>query len=84
VRDSEALLAVTNRGPVIPPDRAASLFQPFTHGGASHRDGDRPRGLGLGLYIVQQIVTAHGGTVTVESSAALGTTFIVRLPRLAR
>jgi signal transduction histidine kinase len=84
VRDSEALLAVTNRGPLIPPDRAASLFQPFTQGGVSHRDGDRPRGLGLGLYIVHQIVTAHGGTVTVESSAALGTTFIVRLPRRAR
>ena len=84
VRDGEALLTVTNRGPAIPADRAASLFQPFTHGGASHRDGDRPRGMGLGLYIVQQIVTAHGGTVTVESSAALGTTFIVRLPRRAR
>ena len=84
VRDGEALLAVTNRGPLIPPDRAASLFQPFTQGGVSHRDGDRPRGLGLGLYIVHQIVTAHGGTVTVESSAALGTTFIVRLPRRAR
>jgi signal transduction histidine kinase len=77
VRDSEALLAVTNRGPAIPPDRTASLFQPFIH-------GDRPRGLGLGLYIVQQIVTAHGGTITVESSAALGTTFIVRLPQRGR
>jgi signal transduction histidine kinase len=84
VRESEALLAVTNRGPVIPADRAASLFQPFTQGHAAFRDGDRPRGLGLGLYIVRQIVTAHGGAVSVESSAALGTTFVVRLPRRAR
>jgi signal transduction histidine kinase len=84
VRDSEALLAVTNRGPAIPADRAASLFQPFTHGDPPRPDGDRPRGLGLGLYIVQQIVTAHGGTISVESSAALGTRFIVRLPRRAR
>jgi len=84
VRDSEALLAVTNRGPEIPPDRAASLFQPFTSGKTAHPGGDRPRGLGLGLYIVKEIVTAHGGTVTFESSAALGTTFIVRLPRRAR
>ena len=83
VRDSEALLAVTNRGPAIPADRAASLFQPFTHGDARPADGNRPRGLGLGLYIVKQIVTAHGGTITFESSAALGTTFIVRLPRRA-
>jgi signal transduction histidine kinase len=84
VRDSEALLAVTNRGPAIPADRATSLFQPFTHGDPPRGDGDRPRGLGLGLYIVQQIVTAHGGTVSVESSAALGTRFTVRLPRRAR
>jgi len=85
VREHEALLAVTNRGPVIPPERARSLFQPFTQGGAAHDSaGDRPRGLGLGLYIVRQIVTAHGGTVTVDSSAAVGTTFVVRLPRRAR
>ena len=84
VRDSEALLAVTNRGPAIPADRAASLFLPFTQGDAPHPGGSRPRGLGLGLYIVKQIVTAHGGTITFESSAALGTTFIVRLPRRAR
>jgi len=84
VRESEALLAVTNRGPVIPPERARSLFQPFAHGGAASGNGERPRGLGLGLYIVRQIVTAHEGTVTMNSSAAGGTTFAVRLPRRAR
>jgi signal transduction histidine kinase len=86
VRESEALLAVTNRGPVIPPERTRSLFQPFTQGGAAraaHAGSDRPRGLGLGLYIVRQIVTAHGGTVSVDSSPAVGTTFVVRLPRRA-
>jgi signal transduction histidine kinase len=84
VRESEALLAVSNRGPVIPPERTRSLFQPFIQGGAANSNGVRPRGLGLGLYIVRQIVTAHGGAVTVDSSAALGTTFVVRLPRRAR
>jgi signal transduction histidine kinase len=84
VRDSEALLAVTNRGPAIAAERAASIFQPFTQGDSPHPDASRPRGLGLGLYIVKQIVTAHGGTITFESSAALGTTFIVRLPQRAR
>ena len=44
----------------------------------------RPRGLGLGLYIVRHIVAAHGGTVTVDSSADRGTTFLVRLPRSRR
>lgn len=84
VRDSEALLAVTNRGPAIPPERAAWLFEPFRHSDPLPADGSRPRGLGLGLYIVKQIVTAHGGTITFESSAGLGTTFIVRIPRRAR
>jgi signal transduction histidine kinase len=84
VRESEALVAVTNRGPVIPAERTRALFQPFAQGHTAYGNGDRPRGLGLGLYIVRQIVTAHGGTVTVDSSAALGTTFVVRLPRCAR
>ena len=44
--------------------------------------GERgPRaGLGLGLFIAREIVTAHGGTLKVASSAASGTTFRVRLP----
>ena len=39
------------------------------------------RSIGLGLYIVDQIVRAHGGTVRVRSTAESGTTFSVRLPR---
>jgi signal transduction histidine kinase len=37
--------------------------------------------VGLGLYIVDHIVRAHGGTIDVHSTASEGTTFIVRLPR---
>ena len=45
------------------------------------RPSDRsPHGLGLGLYIVQQIVLAHGGEIRVESNAQDGTTFTMRLP----
>ena len=84
VRAEEALLAVKNRGPVIPPERVASLFEPFTRGATDAEAGDgegvRPRGLGLGLYIVQEIVDAHGGTISVDSSRERGTTFLVRLP----
>ena len=43
-------------------------------------ESGRSAGLGLGLYIVQQIVEAHGGTVTVRSGAGEGTTFTVRFP----
>jgi signal transduction histidine kinase len=89
VRAEEALLAVKNRGPVIPLERVASLFEPFTRGSADadaaagqvDGENDRPRGLGLGLYIVQEIVDAHGGTISVDSSRERGTTFLIRLPR---
>ena len=54
------------------------LFEPFRRG----RTGDRsPGGLGLGLYIVKQIVRAHDGTIGVESTDKDGTTFTVHLPR---
>jgi phosphoserine phosphatase RsbU/P len=80
VSENEALLAVKNRGPVIPPEDIASLFQPFTQGARGEPEQSRPRGLGLGLFIVQEIVDAHGGTISVESSREQGTTFSIRLP----
>jgi sigma-B regulation protein RsbU (phosphoserine phosphatase) len=82
VREAEALLAVRNRGPVIPADQIAWLFQPFTQGTAGDpTPTTRPRGLGLGLYIVREIVNAHGGTIAVDSNDDRGTTFLIRLPR---
>jgi PAS domain S-box-containing protein len=74
------LISVHNWGPSIPPEALPHLFEPMRRGaGAS-----RPRGnksMGLGLYIVQQIVLAHGGTIEVHSSVQQGTTFRVCLPR---
>jgi signal transduction histidine kinase len=72
-----AVVSIWNplRGAPIPPDVLDTLFDPFERGRAS----EHPGGLGLGLYIVREIVRAHGGTITVESSAA-GTTFRVVLP----
>jgi signal transduction histidine kinase len=71
---SGALLEVSNRGPAIEPELAGRLFEPFRRG---NRDGDA-RGLGLGLYIVREIVSAHGGTIEVRSTDER-TSFRVRL-----
>lgn len=79
--DDEVSLAVTNQGPAIPPERVPRLFEPFNHGNDNGGDLQRPRGLGLGLYIVRVIVTAHGGSVAVESRGGSENTFVVRLPR---
>jgi signal transduction histidine kinase len=67
---------VTSHGEVIPEDIRRRLFDPF-----AHFDGASPRqGLGLGLYIVQQIALAHGGVCSVRSDDT-GTTFSIRWPR---
>ncbi len=78
--DEEAVvLEVANDGPAIAPDLLPVLFEPFR--GGSTGPGSPPRGLGLGLYIVRQIVNAHGGEISVESTAERGTVFTVTLPR---
>ncbi|NVJ24418.1 hybrid sensor histidine kinase/response regulator [Myxococcus sp. AM011] len=76
----EVVLAVHNQGAAIPEDLVPVLFNPFRQGQHA-RQRAVGGGLGLGLYIVEQIVRSHGGTVAVRSSVAEGTTFTVVLPR---
>jgi signal transduction histidine kinase/PAS domain-containing protein len=73
-----AILTVTDRGIGIPAEDQARIFKRFERA-VSHRHAD---GLGLGLWIVHQIVTAMGGTVGVQSGTGQGSTFTVILPRL--
>jgi signal transduction histidine kinase len=54
------------------------MFDPFR---GSSRRRNASSGLGLGLFIVREVVRAHGGSVDVSSSEPLGTTFSIRLPR---
>jgi len=61
----------------IPEAMLPRLFDPFR---GTQRAGDSG-GLGLGLFIVKELVRAHGGTVDVTSSPSVGTTFSIRLPR---
>lgn len=68
--------SVTNAGAVIPPDILKRIFDPYSRGGSGRR------GLGLGLYIVQQIALAHGGACRVESTDATGTVATIEWPRV--
>jgi CheY-like chemotaxis protein len=67
---------VHDQGPGIPAETQEKIFERFEQGVLSRKIG----GLGLGLYIVRQIVDAHGGNIRVESEAGRGSSFIVNLP----
>jgi signal transduction histidine kinase len=71
------VIEVFNEGATIPATDIARLFQPYERG---EMVPSAARSVGLGLFISSQIVEAHGGTITVDSSAG-GTTFRVTLPR---
>lgn len=76
---SHVNFSVANGGH-IPAELLPNIFDPFR--GRDERNA-RAQGLGIGLYIVQQIVIAHGGTVDVVSDTDIGTVFTLRLPRHA-
>ena len=69
----------TSNGGTIAPELLPHLFDPF-RGSAQQLAPGKHRGLGLGLYIVHQIVLAHEGRITVQSEGGV-TEFEVRLPR---
>jgi signal transduction histidine kinase len=78
--DADAVvLSVSDTGIGIPAEYLAHVFEKFFRVPGQSRDA----GTGLGLAIVHEIVTAHGGTVSCESSLGQGTTFSLRLPRAA-
>ena len=77
---SEVVFQVTNPGAPIPPDMQDSLFDPFVQRDAQSSPSSK-NGLGLGLFIVKEIVNAHEGSVAVTSTEQAGTIFTVRLPR---
>ena len=80
VDDAGVVFEVHNDGTPIPNERIPELFEPF-RAEAPRAGSSTQRGIGLGLYIVDQIVRAHGGSIEVTSTRELGTRFSVRLPR---
>jgi signal transduction histidine kinase len=78
----DVVLRVTNRGVPIPAERQDSIFDPFVSTNKASSSAPTRTGLGLGLFIVREIVNGHGGEVGVASTESEGTTFTVRLPRV--
>jgi signal transduction histidine kinase len=68
-------LDVRDTGVGIPPEHYAQIFEPL--------HTTKPGGTGLGLYIVQEVLAAHGGQVAVQSTVGHGTTFTITLPLVA-
>jgi PAS domain S-box-containing protein len=70
---AQAQLDLSDTGTGVPAAHLARIFEPLYT--------TKPGGTGLGLYIVQEVVAAHGGQVTVESVEGHGTTFTITLPQ---
>lgn len=75
---SEASLSVADRGIGIPRDEQRDVFRKFFRGAAARHS--RVRGSGIGLSMVDRIVRAHRGRVTLESQPGAGSTFTIHLP----
>jgi signal transduction histidine kinase len=72
VADGQVCVAVSDNGPGIPADKLASIFDPYFT--------TKSEGSGLGLWIAQQIVTAHGGALQAQNGASGGAVLTMRLP----
>lgn len=71
-----ALLTVADTGPGIPAEELPHAFERLFRG----RDARHIAGSGIGLAVVRELITAHGGTVTLESPRGGGLTVTIRLP----
>ncbi|APR82518.1 Sensor histidine kinase [Minicystis rosea] len=80
VEGEQVMLAVHNEGKPIPREDMQRIFKPLVQSESRSPAGAAAH-LGLGLFIVREIVLAHGGEIAVSSSKKQGTTFTVRLPR---
>jgi two-component system OmpR family sensor kinase len=76
--DRTATLTVADDGPGMRPDDAAHAFERFWQ--AEPTACHPRRGTGLGLAIVAELVAAHGGTITLDTSPGAGTSFTITLP----
>jgi len=71
-QNGDVVLAVSDTGPGIPPERLGRVFEPFYSG--------KPNGSGLGLTIAERIVAAHGGRIEIDSEPGRGTRVTMLFP----
>lgn len=77
IHDAQFIITVHNFGPAIPEATQKNLFKPMSRG---TKQGEA-RSVGLGLFIVAEIVRAHGGEISVRSDSQHGTVFTAVFPR---
>jgi len=75
--DEQLVVQVADTGPGIPVEEQSKIFQPFYRGAHGRRI---VQGMGLGLSIAHDIVTAHGGEIDLQSTPGAGCQFTVRIP----
>jgi signal transduction histidine kinase len=75
--ETQISLTIHNEGNPIAPDAQSILFQQFRR----TADSSEQTGWGLGLFLAKSIVSAHQGTIAVESKEGKGTSFIIKLPK---
>lgn len=72
-------IQVADTGPGIAPDEQDKIFNPYYRG----EQGRRIRqGMGLGLSIARDLVSAHGGQLEIDSTPGLGSRFVIRIPKI--
>ncbi|NIQ07455.1 MAG: GAF domain-containing protein [Candidatus Korarchaeota archaeon] len=81
-REDEVWVSVEDNGPGIPKEEQEKIFDPFYQ----IQEGEQEKcrrlgGTGLGLHICKQIIDAHKGEITVDSTPGEGTTFTIRFPK---
>jgi C4-dicarboxylate-specific signal transduction histidine kinase len=72
--DADARLGVTDKGPGIPADRLAEIFEPF------YTTKSEGSGMGMGLAIARSILDAHGGRMSAENNGSGGATVWFSVP----
>jgi len=75
--DEHLIMQVTDTGPGIPLEEQNKIFQPFYRGAHGRRI---VQGMGLGLSIAHDIITAHGGDIELQSTPGMGSRFTMRMP----